>query len=220
MSESPLEERVRKLERLLRDVSIAAVVIGLCITAFIGYQSYIGIPKAVQTSFEASSAKEIEASAAEYLEKIKSFHNQSKKAFESLNQIELLNSISQNRDGIESTNKKVQHLESLVHGHYLYLQNSCSQPIRFALQYTSTFREVVETGYWDINANSGSYLAINGRRIILVESDILYYAITTSGPTIYWRGGEIVRIEDEELGMKRGKVENEEFRHVFTLTCD
>lgn len=220
MSERPLEERVRKLERLLRDVSIAAIVIGLCITAFIGYQSYIGIPKAVQASFEASSAKEIEASAAEYLEKIESFHDQSEEAFKSLDQIELLNSISQNRDDIEATASTIQHLESLVHGHYLYLQNNCSQPIRFALQYTSTFREVVENGYWDLNANSGSYLTVDDRRIILVESDILYYARTTSGPVKYWRGSEIVKINDEELSMKRGEVESEEFRHVFTLICD
>ena len=219
IEEHSLEARLLKLERLFRDIKISLIIIGLCIAAFLGYQSYVGIPKAISESFNSSTIKEVEIQAAKYMTEISKFHQTSKVLVENLEKEELNSAIANNKEESTTLGKRLTHLEAIIHGHYLYVYNSCSQPIDIWLRYTGPFRDVRSKGKWSVPANSGTYPTISGEKIVLVESEIYYYAKTTSGTPKYWRGGEIVKVNGEELGMKKGSADNEEFRYVFNLTC-
>lgn len=55
--------------------------------------------------------------------------------------------------------------QSSPNGREFYFRNNCPYPIRLVMHYRELSGEWTTKGWWNFNANSGSYLASNGQRI-------------------------------------------------------
>jgi len=74
-----LKEKVHTLERFKRDVIIGVVIVGACMVAFLGYQSFVAIPKAVEDSFKQKALDTAKEKANEHLDEILGLLNTAKK---------------------------------------------------------------------------------------------------------------------------------------------
>lgn len=74
-----LKERVHSLERFKRDVIIGVIVVGTCSAAFLSYQSYVAIPKAIEDSFKQTALNEAKDEAKQYLAEIEELLTETRK---------------------------------------------------------------------------------------------------------------------------------------------
>lgn len=74
-----LQRRIASLERFKRDVAIASTIIGACIIAFLGYQAFVGIPKAVDDAIRENALATTAESAEALLNTVRSDAEEIKK---------------------------------------------------------------------------------------------------------------------------------------------
>ncbi|MGD0021706.1 MAG: hypothetical protein ABSC54_05325, partial [Smithellaceae bacterium] len=65
--EKDIKIRIQALERFVRDIKIILVIVGSCIVAFLGWQSYLGIPKAIDDAFKGTAIKSMNDQASKSL---------------------------------------------------------------------------------------------------------------------------------------------------------
>jgi hypothetical protein len=103
---------------------------------------------------------------------------------------------------------------------YIYLDNQCSRPIRFALSYQDTSGTWQYIRWWNFTANKMDFLLNNNAPLISNNGTFYYYAETTDGSALVWKGTENRVFDGVTLLTKQVQLtRNGSGSWVITLTC-
>jgi len=78
-----IEKRVEAIERLLRDAKITLAIVGACLVAFLGYQSFLGIPRAIVAGLQADAIIKLRKQATEAVNSIEDSASKAREAAKS-----------------------------------------------------------------------------------------------------------------------------------------
>lgn len=85
----------------------------------------------------------------------------------------------------------------------LYFRNNCSKPIDLALTFKDQASQWITNGWWNIQGNAGTYLAVDGSKL-LTSGDHLYYYAKSDGNNLVWGGSDYTAsFGERSLGMRK-----------------
>ncbi|HME85028.1 MAG TPA: DUF1036 domain-containing protein, partial [Roseiarcus sp.] len=91
------------------------------------------------------------------------------------------------------------------YGFDFYLQNNCTHPVSFALNYKTNSGAWKATGYWSANPNKGFYLTDDDGRLHSTNFVYYLYAEATDDSGKIWSGNstnteDITKVVEEIIG--------------------
>ncbi|MBV7333778.1 DUF1036 domain-containing protein [Chloroflexi bacterium TSY] len=102
----------------------------------------------------------------------------------------------------------------------VYIQNNCSHPIRVALRYEQLSEGWRTGGWWNIDANDGTYLSLNGERVRSNNHIFYYYAELPDVASYRWSGDEKVEFNGTTLSMiEKALSLNDDDDFVLSINC-
>ncbi len=212
-----LRKRISALERFNRDIIISTTIIGSCLIAFFGYQSFIGIPKAVESSLKQEAMYSARS-------KVESYVKQAENSLKQIRQFEQEASTAKiDTDQIlENFNKnlsRVQALERAAEEYPLEIENACKFPIRIAIKYKAAYGVMYSVGWWKFKPSEKNTMSYDGDSVKLGSPSMYYYAESTDGSNIVWSGEETINVLGKNLKMKKISVIKEDNQYKLRLHC-
>ncbi len=110
---------------------------------------------------------------------------------------------------------------SRQNGRRFYLRNNCSAPIEFLLRYKDRASdEWITKGWWRLKANEKSFLTSDKLYIKSSNKIAYYFARTTDGSNVSWRGDKKRQYNGKTYSMKKKEVDiNSQGHYSIGLKC-
>jgi uncharacterized membrane protein len=103
-------------------------------------------------------------------------------------------------------------------GYRFIFTNGCQHPVRLAISYEGVDGRWHTTGWWKFEAGQSAPLAAEGQIVRTNSAVWYYYAQTTDGSDLSWRGDYPVSLDGGDLPM--AKLEDNRGDSEWSTTCD
>ncbi len=233
-----LKEQVLELQRFRRDLLIISVVVGACVTAFLGYQSFVGIPRAVEDSFKEKALAEVSAKANERLDEIKAIAKKAANFEQMASQSQktakasadavasLKNDLDARfnkkfKDLAQESARVLEKIKASSTDKVFRFENGCKSPVKLAIWYRAAFGASYGAKWFKFSPDESSVLAKTGvGRVRLGFPEIYYYAEATDDSKRVWKGESSIYIEGKEYNMRKATFSDEGDEYKLKITCD
>lgn len=98
-----------------------------------------------------------------------------------------------------------------------HFSNKCNRPIQLAIRYEKSSGGWETRGWWEFEAHESAYLSANGTRIRSGHGHWYYFAETTDGSRLVWKGDHTFTYGGRNLPMRR--LEDKEGENNWSATC-
>jgi predicted RND superfamily exporter protein len=217
-----IETRVQEIENLLTRVKIGLIIFGVCLTAFLGWQSYIEIPNVVSKALKGEAITLMNERAKQSLDEIKKHVDAANKVTDQLEKEKrkaekIITSLDQK--SLEGFKKKIVKLEEKVSGRFLNVKNQCDEEIKIIIKYKMPYGEERTFGWWIIPAKKEGFLSESDKKILLNSDDVYFYAETTKEPKKFWKGTVAYEFKGVTLAFKKAAIVINDDYYELPISC-
>jgi hypothetical protein len=106
-------------------------------------------------------------------------------------------------------------------GAELYVRNSCTKAIRFAISYLKLNQEWDEVGFWEYDGKSNSFPGTSQGNRIRSNNDVFYFFAETLDGSLVWQGDQKETVRGRTVNMRKIELRKDsDGDYVLEFTCN
>ncbi|MBN1474121.1 MAG: hypothetical protein JW914_05870 [Syntrophaceae bacterium] len=212
---SDFETRLQAIENYISMIKYALIIIGFCLIAFLGWQSYFDIPREINKALKDEAITKMNQQAKKQLDEVKLIVEELEKQKQKADKI----TMSLDKKSLERIESNVVDLEKKVSGRFLRVYNQCDNEIKLIVKYKMPYGDERTLGWWTLKSKTGNYLSEDDKRILLNSDEIYIYAETTKEPKKYWKGDIAGEFKGTTFAFKKLKAKKNKNDYELFLQC-